>query len=153
MQRLRQATAGPSAVRATVASAHRVVPADVGTEFPREHELQWVVSADHALSVVSLQWMFQAAEIEGLPLKPGWKLSARSLATLSQKGHIHVSWEGLTRRSILHARPALLFAGGGELWEVQVRFRVPRVWHVALFTHMLPVAFWYVFAVLPFRRR
>ena len=84
--------AGPGVARATAASAHRVVPAtaDVSTESPREHELQWVVSADHALSVVSLQWMLQAAEIEGLPLKPGWKLSARSLAMLSQKGHIHV---------------------------------------------------------------
>lgn len=53
--------------------------------------IQWVVSSDHALSVITLNWMLEAANSEGLPLKPGWRLTATSLASLSQKGIIHAS--------------------------------------------------------------
>jgi hypothetical protein len=47
------------------------------------------VSKDHALSIVALQWMLDKAEMQGLPLKAGWRLTQSSLIALAEQGYEH----------------------------------------------------------------
>ncbi len=84
--------------------------------------IRFFVSTDHALSIITLNWMLEAAEREGIPLKDGWRLTPDSLRKLSQKGIIHVSKTviGMVRRRCNSHR--LCATGGAILRSRQAYF-------------------------------